>query len=422
MMSLRSVSYLFGFTFLLLLSSCLKNDVKPKVPLTIETVSSNRGTVSAVYTDDNSKIFNFDLIEKDRKIKLTATTTYTGFVFSHWEGVDETDDTDENVAYITLSSAATVKAYFKSTATNPVAAYGDLSISGTKIVDNQGAPIQLKGMSMFWSQWASSYWNANVVNWLATDWESSVIRAAMGVDNGGYLTDSTNELSKVETVIDAAIAKGMYVIVDWHSHNAHYSYQSDDAIKFFQYIATKYGDEPNIIYELYNEPLQVSWSDIKPYLQAVTDSIRKIDPDNIILAGTPKWSQDIHLAAEDQLEGTNIAYVLHFYASETSHDQLKDRLESTLALGVPIFVSEWGVSEANGNGNFDQDNCTDWLNLLDQYDIGWCNWSVFNKNETSAALQPSASTSGNWPTTSLTASGNYVRNQLKAYGGFNTPR
>ena len=86
----------------------------------------------------------------------------------------------------------------------------------------------------------------------------------MGVEeSGGYLEDSSNK-QKVKTVVDAAINKGLYVIIDWHTSHAE-DYETQ-AIQFFEEMATLYGDYDNVIYEIYNEPLQISWDNIiKPY-------------------------------------------------------------------------------------------------------------------------------------------------------------
>ena len=80
-------------------------------------------------------------------------------------------------------------------------------------------------------------------------------------------------------------------------------------------MALEYGAFPNVIYEIYNEPLNVSWSNvIKPYAMSVISIIREIDPDNLIIVGTPNWSQRVDMAAQDPIvEFENIAYTLHFY-------------------------------------------------------------------------------------------------------------
>ena len=178
--------------------------------------------------------------------------------------------------------------------------YGQLKVDGNNIVNKNGDAVALRGMSFFWSQWMGKYYNYDCIKWLRDDWKCTVVRAAMGVESGGYLTHPKSEMQKVKTVIDACIELGIYVIVDWHDHNAH-NHQTE-AITFFKEMAALYGDKPNIIYEIFNEPQQVSWSAVvKPYSEAVISEIRAIDPDNIIIVGTPTWSQDVDVAAGDTL-------------------------------------------------------------------------------------------------------------------------
>jgi len=189
-----------------------------------------------------------------------------------------------------------------------------LSVLGNKIVDKDGQPVQLRGMSFFWSQWMDKYWNAATVDFLADDWGCTLVRAAMGVESGGYLDNPNGEKAKVIAVVDAAIAKGIYVIIDWHDHHA--ENHVEQAKAFFAEMAQRYGQYPNVIFETYNEPLQVDWSGvIKPYHDQLVPVIRSYAPDSIIVLGTKTWSQDVDEAAQNPVQGTNLAYTLHFYAA-----------------------------------------------------------------------------------------------------------
>jgi endoglucanase len=187
-----------------------------------------------------------------------------------------------------------------------VSVYGRLQVQGNKIVDKNNEVIQLRGMSLFWSQWMGQYYTPEVVAWLKKDWQVTVVRAAMGVEDfDGYLTSPKIEKQKVFTVIDAAIELGIYVIVDWHSHHA--EDHLEEAKTFFTEVAQKYGDQPNIIYELYNEPLDVSWNTVlKPYHEAVLAEIRQYDSDNLVICGTSNWSQDIDDVVGNEIADENI--------------------------------------------------------------------------------------------------------------------
>lgn len=115
-------------------------------------------------------------------------------------------------------------------------------------------------------------------------------------------------------------------------------------------MATRYKGVPNVIYEVFNEPVEDSWEQVKSYSVEVIKTIRAIEPDAVILVGCPHWDQDIHLAADDPITGySNIMYTLHFYAN--THGQwLRDRADYALGKGLPIFVSECAGMEASGDG------------------------------------------------------------------------
>lgn len=297
--------------------------------------------------------------------------------------------------------------------TTIVQKYGQLSVNGTSIVNQHGDTISLRGMSLFWSQWMGRFYNEGCINWLKDNWKCTIVRAAMGIESGGYLEHPQTELNKIKTVIEASIKAGIYVIVDWHDHNA--QNHLAQSIDFFKQIAQQYGNYPNIIYEVFNEPTQISWTnDVKPYAIAVIDSIRKIDPDNIILVGSPTWSQDVDTASRNPINRTNIAYSLHFYAA-THKQALRNKAVTALNNGIALFVSEWGTCEASGTGVLDYAEVDVWMNFMESRKISWCNWSLCDKDETSAALKVGAASDGGWPESMLSPSGVLVRNKIIFY-------
>jgi hypothetical protein len=291
---------------------------------------------------------------------------------------------------------------------------GLLKTSGNKIVNKDGDPVAFAGNSFFWSNdnWGGErYYRASVVSWLKLDWETNIIRAAMGVeDDGGYLSDKDTNLTRVKTLVDAAIDQGIYVIIDWHSHHA--EDHADDAVDFFKQMATLYGSYDNVIYEIYNEPLAISWSDkLKPYAEKVIAAIRDIDPDNMIVVGTPEWSQRVDLAAADPITtSTNIAYTLHFYT--VYHKQwLRDRASGALSNNIALFITEWGSIGYTSN-----DPETDlWMEWCRTNHISHCNWSVNDKVEEWSILAQGANTDGHWTEGEITAAGQLSRNIIRSW-------
>ncbi len=294
----------------------------------------------------------------------------------------------------------------------PVKAYGQLRVKGSKIVNKQGKSVQLRGMSFFWSQWMGKYYNYDCVKWLRDDWRCTVVRAAMGIESGGYLTNPEIEKQKVIEVVEAAIDLGIYVIIDWHDHNA--QKHLNEAVDFFGEMASRYGNYPNVIYEPFNEPLEVSWSGVlKPYHEAVIEAIRYYDPDNIVICGTRTWSQQVAEVVQNPIEDENVAYALHYYAS-THKKWLRDNAQVALNRGLALWVTEYGTTESSGDGYLDVKESNAWWDFLDKNQISWCNWSVADKNEKSAALLPGASAKGGWTDAVISTSGKMVREELRA--------
>lgn len=297
--------------------------------------------------------------------------------------------------------------------------HGHLSVQGRHIVNQAGTPISLAGPSLFWSNsdWGQTgFYNARAVQSFARDWNADVIRVALGGEgDGSFIDDPHGNMARAETVIQAAINNGIYVIVDFHSHKAEQNVPEAEAM--FRYIATKYGASPNLIYEIYNEPLDTTdWDTVvKPYADYMVSVIRSIDPDNIILVGTQTWSQDLEKAVRNPVRGhRNIAYTLHFYAG--SHkDSLRNRAQAAVDAGLPIFVSEWGMVNYDGDGAVDVQSSEAWLEFMRRNKISHAIWAASNKNEGASMFTKSAPKTGPWADHHLRPAGRYARDIIRGW-------
>jgi endoglucanase len=296
-------------------------------------------------------------------------------------------------------------------ARNAVEQHGFLNVKTNRIVGETGQAAMLRGMSLFWSQWQPDYFAAETLRWLKVDWRISVIRVPLGVHDQGYLENPAAEMAKIERVIEAAIALGIYVVVDWHAHHP----EPGPAGRFFSQIARRYGKHPNLIYEPWNEPAgHYGWADIKSYHARMIEEIRAHDSRNLIVAGTQNWCRDVDVAANDPLPFPNIAYSLHFYAA--SHRRaLRDKAERAMRVGAALMVTEWGTCQEDGNGPLDAPEVKRWWAFLEKHGISHINWSVSDRAETSAALIPGAGR-GAWERSNVSRSGHLVRRQLRRAG------
>jgi endoglucanase len=304
------------------------------------------------------------------------------------------------------------------TATTPVQQHGRLRATAHRLCDEHGAEIQLRGMSSHGMQWYPGFMSAKTMAKLRDEWGASVVRLAMYLDEDGYMRDLATQQrlrGTIDAAIDVAIQAGMYVVIDWHVH-PHDDYPcsgdprkyKDFAVEFFQSVAQKYGGFPNIIYEIANEPNGVEWGQIRPYAEDVINAIRVLDAHNLIIVGTPMWSQNVDVAARDALKANNVAYALHFYAA-THGEELKQRIDEARGLGQLVFVSEWGTTQAGGSGGVEEGKTRQWIQFLNERKISWINWSLCAKEEDSAALRPNSPVDGGWSDQHLTTSGLLVK-------------
>ncbi len=274
--------------------------------------------------------------------------------------------------------------------------HGALSVNREgKLVDHNGEVVQLRGYSTHGLSWYPEYVNRDFFEFMKEKWHIDIVRLAMyTAEENGYCVGDTKNKEKLKEVIDrgvkAATELGLYVIIDWHIlMDSNPLIHMDESIQFFKEVAAKYHSYGNVFYEICNEPnVDCTWSDIKTYAEKVIPEIRKIDNNAVILIGTPSWSQNVNEACADPIKGfDNIMYVLHFYA-DTHRDDLRQKFVNAVNAKLPLFVSEFGICDASGQGksNFEQANI--WIDLMDKYNISYLMWALANRDESCATFVP----------------------------------
>ena len=296
----------------------------------------------------------------------------------------------------------------------PVGKHGKLSVVGKNLVDKNLNNYQLKGVSTHGIAWFPQYVNKDTFKYMRDEWGINVVRLAMYSDpNAGY---SLQQHKVVKAGVQYATELGMYVIIDWHilSDGNPNTYKAQ-AVNFFTEMANEYKNNDNVIYEICNEPNgDVQWSrDIKPYAEEVIAKIREIDSDAIIICGTPTWSQDVDIVSKEPIKGyKNIMYALHFY-SGTHKEYLRNKAQIAIDAGLPLFVTEFGISDASGNGNLDEQEGNIWIDFLNKNNISWVCWNLSNKNESSSLISSSTNKITGWDNSELSDEGRWLLKALK---------
>lgn len=296
-----------------------------------------------------------------------------------------------------------------------------LKVEGTTLTAG-GTPVSWHGVSFGWHNIWPRFYNAGALSTLRNDWGCSIFRASIGTDGHaridnpdchyGYIQEPGFALECLYALIDEAVRTGSYIIVDWHSHNLY----TDEAVEFFTRVARRYKGVPNVIYELFNEPvcdsfereasyadlgneeaMKAYWKQLKDYAAKVIAAISAEDPSEpLILMGCPSWDQRIDLPAQDPIEGyANLMYTVHFYAA--THGQwLRDRCDFALAKGLPLFISECAACEASGDGPMDDAEWQAWTSWADSRGVSLMAWSISDKAETCSMLFPTSTSEGPW--------------------------
>ena len=300
----------------------------------------------------------------------------------------------------------------------PVANHGELSVKGTQLVDKNGNPYQIKGVSTHGLGWFPEYVNKDCFKTIRDEWGANCIRLAMyTAEYNGYCSGGSKDNLKqiVNNGVSYATDLGMYVIIDWHIlQDNDPNTNKSEAIKFFDEMSKKYADYDNVIYEICNEPNSgTSWSQVKSYAEEVIPVIKANNKDAIIIVGTPTWSQDVDQAASNPIKGyTNIMYTIHFYA-ETHRDSLRQKMTNAINAGIPIFCTEFGICDASGNGTINIDEANKWISEMNANGVSYCIWNLSNKAESSSLIASGCSKTSGWTESDLSEEGKWYVGVLK---------
>ena len=292
------------------------------------------------------------------------------------------------------------------------------------IVDQHGKPFQMRGASTHGVQWFPEYINKGAMQTLRDEWGVNLLRMACYVTQYNGYTNGGQSLidSKIVEGVQAAKELGMYVIVDWHIHEENPHTTKTVAEQFFKKYATLYKDYDNVIFEICNEPTGVQWytggNDLYSYCKDIAGIIRDCGSKALIVCGTNNWSQDVEDVAQKPLKDDgfeDIMYTFHFY-SGTHYEDKRQKVRTAVAAGTPIFVTEFGICDASGNGGYDTANADEWIEFLDSMNISYACWSFCNKGESASYLKTSCNkTTGGFEESDLTTTGIWLVNTYRAH-------
>lgn len=296
----------------------------------------------------------------------------------------------------------------------PLKKNGRLKVKKSSLVNSKGKAVTLKGVSTHGINWFPEYVNPGAFKTLRDGWGVNCIRLAMYTEEyNGYCSGGNKKELKslIDKGVKYATDLGMYVIIDWHIlSDSNPNKNKKQAVSFFKEMAKKYRKHKNVLYEICNEPNGgTQWKDIKSYAKSVIKAIRTYDKNNIILVGTPTWSQDVDTAADSPITGyKNLMYTFHFYAA-THKDAYRKKVEQAVKKGLPVFVSEFGISESSGSGKINKTEANRWIKFLKKKKISYVCWNLSNKDESCSLLKSSCKRTGGFKSSDLSSAGKWFK-------------
>ena len=181
---------------------------------------------------------------------------------------------------------------------------------------------------------------------------------------------------------------GMYVILDWHSiGNVLSGYAPQvpelfchtDAMTtdFWERVAAHFKDAPHVIFEIFNEPQNISAADWRRCANRLVKLIRSRQAVQLIIVGGLEYGRELDWVLREPVTGENVAYASHIFPSHPQSGW--DRDFGNVAARYPVVITEWGFIDKKQKANpSDTYLCGDartygqpLMSYLAQRGVGW---------------------------------------------------
>ena len=402
-----------------------------RILLTFKDVNGNKvGGAPAPHWNKGSKDwrgYTYDFLVPDGAVKLDIIPSLIRVPHGTLDLDDLSLETIDPAPVIAKDEEAKTKAAEKAAAqiagvkaTVPVAPADKLPAMlharGNQLLNASGQPVLLQGVCIPSLEWTESGENMVAKAQAAiTDWHANCIRLPVTdkfwFGHGPYRHDGGAQYQQIiDDVVNLCAANGVYVVIDLHGFTA----PKESDATFWASAARKYRDHPAVIYELFNEPHDISWEiwrdggevtpprefadappedqvQPKPYksvgMQKLLDTVRDTDAKNLVIAGGIEWGYDlsgvVNQFALTEHGGNGIMYSSHLYPWKK--DWQKNLLDA--AAKYPIFVGEVGCPPDYTDYKFvaeaDRLPLADWaqdvLGLVQKNKLNWTAWSFHDQ-------------------------------------------
>jgi hypothetical protein len=259
-----------------------------------------------------------------------------------------------------------------------------LKVKGTQILNSENKPVLLRGVNAACLEWTSDGEGhiLETVRVAIDDWHVNIIRLPLSQDRWFGKAPEQNDVCEpyralVKQIVDLCSSKGCYILLDlhwsdvneWGENIGQHSMPDRNSIVFWKDFAPVYANNPAVLFDLYNEPHDVTWdvwlnggtikdrpnrpgAPAKTYeavgMQEMLDTMRTTGAKNVVVAGGLEWAYDFNGILEGRQlkdpKGNGIIYVNHAYDNkrESVFTWIAKMEEASAKL--PVIVSEFGGS------------------------------------------------------------------------------
>lgn len=286
---------------------------------------------------------------------------------------------------------------------------GPFRVAGNMIFNGRGQPFFVHGVNRPSLEWACQGQSlsgapgipASDFTTMVRTWGTNTVRLPLNQDFWlsalGYKVSPQarcpNYIATVSRAVGEAKRAGMAVILDLHWSDrgntrnppAQQPMADTNSTIFWKSVAKRFGSNPSVMFELYNEPHSISWSTWRNGgtvgtgsaryhavgMQQLLDTVRSAGAPNVVLAGGIHWASDLSGVFAHPLAGSNVAYAVHPYQSKyrTSAKVWQAKFGS-VAAHAPVVATEFGSTQSGVN-HYD----TAILSYFASHGIGYTAWA-----------------------------------------------
>ena len=291
----------------------------------------------------------------------------------------------------------------------------ELTVVKNTVVDSQGHRMRLRGVNVASMEWTSNG-EGHILETVKTaigDWHVNHVRLPLSQDRWFGKAKEQHDDGKayralVKRVVDYCSGLCRYVILDLHWSDAgewgkrigQHKMPDANSVAFWREVATAYKNNPAVLFDLYNEPHNVSWDlwltggevtekdpktgETTTYqavgLQPLLDTVRATGAKNVVIAGGLDWSYDLGEIVNGRRlvdpDGHGVIYANHAYPfkGETVEKWIA-RMESA-SKELPVIVSEFGSDPKGGAGLSGEQWVRKVLDALESHEWAWTAWDM----------------------------------------------